>query len=109
MSTLRIQVTGGLPAYGLSTELDGDVYDFSFRWNVRDNHYYMDIKRGGDVLLSGIKLVVSEDLLGIFNYKKATGELPPGTFRVFDNTGFDLDPDTETFGDSVYLLYDEAV
>ena len=109
MATLRLPVKNGLPAYRFSVELDGVLYSFRFRWNVRDNHWFMDIiEADGSAVIDGVKVVNSDDLLSQFDHKQVTGNLPPGTFRVVDVNGANDDPDTTTFGEDVVLLYVEA-
>ncbi len=103
MATRQIPVRNGLNAYSMSVELDGTYYTFAFRWNARSGHWFMSV----GTTLQGIKLVNSVDLIGQFDYK-LDPELPPGTLRVVDTAGLFRDPDTETLGNSVLLLYDEA-
>lgn len=104
MATRRIPVRNGREAYRMSVELDGDTYEFLFRWNARDAHWYMDISIGGTRQVAGVKVVESEDLLATADYRS----VPQGVLRVVDVTGAGRDPDIETFGDDVVVYYDEV-
>ena len=109
MALLRIPTQNGLDAYRVQIELDGAFYGLAFRWNARDNHWYMDVDQSLAPTLEGVKLVNSTNLLGQFDYMQVDGRLPPGVFQVFDNVpSSERDPDTTTFGDTVLLLYEEA-
>ncbi len=109
MATLRLPVQNGVDAYRVQTELDSVFYGLKFRWNARDNHWYMDIDQALTPILEGMKVVNGLDLLAQFGHMQVDGRLPPGTFEVFDTVpGTDRDPDTDTFGDTVLLLYVEV-
>lgn len=108
MANIKIPARVDPKAYTMRVELDGLFYDLSFRFNARDDHWYMDVSFGDVVSIYGVKVVHSEDLLRQFAHLKVEGRIPPGTMRVFDITGFDRDPDITTFGDDVVLLYEEV-
>lgn len=108
MAVLRLPVRVDPPSYIMTIELEGLFYDFGFRFNPRDAHWFVDIDYNSARALSGIKVVNSEDLFSQFNYLKADNRLPPGTFLVRDLKGLDRDPGREDFGDDVLFLYDEA-
>ena len=108
MATLKIPVRVVPKAYTMTLELDGLYLDLSFRFNARDDHWFVSVGKNGVLLLSGVKVVHSEDLFAQFEHFKADNRLPPGTFRVFDVTGDGRDPDVENFGDGVVMLYVEA-
>ena len=105
MSTFIIPVSGTTDPFDEQVELDGAVYDLTFRWNARGPHWTIDIGRDGNILVGGIKLVMISDLLP--QYRRAD-DLPPGTLFVDDLDGLDVDPDDENFGDRVVLKYTEA-
>lgn len=109
MATLRLPVQNGTDAYRVQVELDGIFYGLKFRWNARDNHWYMDIDQALTPILEGMKVVNGLDLLAQFGHMKVDDRIPPGTFEVFDtDPSINRDPDTDTFGDTVLLLYQEA-
>jgi hypothetical protein len=108
MTTLRIPVEAGLEAHSVGVFLESVSYEFMFRWNKRDQHWYMNIVQNGVVSINGIKVLNSSDLLAQFAHMSVDERIPPGTLRVFDTDNLRRDPDTSTFGESVLLLYDEA-
>jgi hypothetical protein len=109
MATLRIPVRNGVFPYRMTIELDGALYGLLLRWNARDDHWYLDLEQARTIVLAGIKVVNSADLLAQFGHMQVDGRIPPGTFRVVDTVeSTERDPDTVTLGAEVLLLYDEA-
>ena len=109
MATQRIPVLNGLAPYHVQVDLDGTVYGLGFRWNARDNHWYLDFDQTTTPILEGVKVVNGLDLLSQFGHMVVDGRLPPGRFEVFDTVPSTYrDPDTTTFGDTVLLLYHEV-
>lgn len=104
----RIPINNGLEAYTVSVSLEEAVYDFLFRWNARDEAWYMDVSVLDSVALYGVKVINSEDLLAAYAYKSAVELLPPGRFQITDVAGTFRDPDTDTFGDDVVLIYEDT-
>ncbi len=108
MATLQIPVQNGVNAYRLQVELDGAFFGLAFRWNERDNHWYVDFDQTQTPILEGVKVVNAEDLLAQFGHMQVDGRLPPGTFEVLDTVPSTFrDPDQDTFGDTVLMLYHE--
>ena len=109
MATFRLPITNGPVAYRVQVELDSAFYGLSFRWNGRDNHWYVDFDQAQTPILQGIKVVNAVDLLSQYGHMQVDGRLPPGTFDIFDTVeGMNRDPDQDTFGDTVLMLYQEA-
>lgn len=109
MARVKLPAQGGAVPYRFQTDLEAVLYTFQFRWNARDNHWYMDVYQTGTAILVGIKVTNSDDLLSQFGHMQVDGRLPPGTFEVFDtDEALRRDPDQTTFGDTVVLLYNEA-
>jgi hypothetical protein len=105
VTMFTIPVPSGTDAFTEQVDLDGKLYELSLRWNARDRHWMMDISTGGATLLSGLKLVVSPDLLA---FSRRIDGLPPGKLIVADLDGHDRDPDDKVFGERVMLQYEEA-
>lgn len=105
MSTYIIPVAETTDPFDEQVELDGRVFDLYFRWNVRSDHWSIDIGRDGIVLIYGIKLVTISDLLAQYT---RIADLPDGTLFVDDLDGLDADPDADNFGDRVVLKYTDA-
>ena len=108
MAVFRIPVRTTPNAYTMTVELDGLFYDLTFRYNLRDAHWYMNINHNDVVVINGLKIVHSADLLAQFPHFVVDDLLPPGTLEVRDVAGSDRDPDRTTFGDDVFMLYTEA-
>lgn len=105
MSTFIIPVSEDTDPFEQQVEMDGRVFDLAFRWNDRGQHWTMDIGRDGVVLVFGIKLVVTTDLLSQY---QRIGGLPEGTLFIDDLDALDSDPSDTNFGDRVQLKYTEA-
>lgn len=105
MSTFIIPVSETTDPFEQQVELDGRVYDLTFRWSERGQHWSLDIGRDGNILIAGIKLVIVPDLL---IQARRIGELPEGTLFIEDLDGLDNEPNDTNFGDRVVLKYTEA-
>ena len=105
MSTFIIPVNDTIDPFDLQVELDGRVYDLYFRWNSRGIHWTMDLGRDGTVLVYGIKLVVTTDLLSQY---QRIADMPDGILFVDDLDGLDNDPNDTNFGDRVVLKYTDT-
>ena len=99
-----IPVQSTTDPFSQQVELDGFLYDLTFLWNERDQHWFLTIGRDDVVLVSEVKLVVTDDLLSQYTRVE---DLPPGTLSIVDLDDLDRDPDG-AFGDRVLLLYEEA-
>lgn len=108
MSLLRIPVVRDPPAYTMSVALEGQTYDFAIRYNIRSAAWFVSIAFGGQAVVDGQRLVASDNLLYRWVYKQREGLLPPGIFIVRDTAGLRRDPDFDTFGSDVLLLYRES-
>lgn len=104
MSTFSIPVSETTDAFIQQVDLDGVVYDLGFRWNPRDDHWFLDVGIDGVVSIAGIKLINTTDLLGQFGRIE---DLPAGTLQIVDLDDLDRDPNADNFGDRVQLRYVE--
>lgn len=105
MASLKINTLSTSRAQTQVCELDGKSYLLAFRYNARDGKWRWTITFEDTVLVVGLPLVESTDLLRNFDH---VADIPPGTFLVVDLDGLGRDPDPDTFGDRVILQYDEA-
>lgn len=97
--------TQGTAWFAFSCELVGVTYGFTFRWNDREGAWFLDLTDGeGNPIGSGIKIVVSLDLLGPFH---SDPRCPVGALVAFDTTGQDLDPGFADLGDRVLVMFME--
>lgn len=78
-------------AFTQETTLDGVVYKFVFRWNVRESAWYFDLKTTDDVVLAGgLKLVAGASLLRyIVDSRRPPGVLLVQGVPTVDNLGAD--------------------
>lgn len=105
MAVHTIPVRAGVPHFREEVELDGVTYGLEFRWNERANGWFMSLSDAeGDVLLSGIRLVIDWPLLARFKGER----LPRGHLVVVDTSGAGLDPGLHDFGTQRQLLYFDA-
>ena len=107
MAVFKIPVRTTPNAYTMTVELDALFYDLTFRYNLRDAHWFMDIVHDDTAVIRGLKVVHSDDLLAQFPAFIVDERLPPGVLEVRDVTGADRDPDDETLGNDVIMLYTE--
>ena len=106
MATIEMPVRNDLPSYTFKQELEGSVFTFEFRFNVRFDCWIMDIsdETGDNALILGTPVQTEVDILSRFIF----AELPPGQFVVLDETGQQRNPDRDNFGIEVKLFYVES-
>jgi hypothetical protein len=105
MALLQLPVRNDFPAYEFQISLDGRVFFLAFRFNSRANRWIMDILNDSRVnILMGIPLLTGLPLVQAYRREA----LPPGTFYCIDQTGAGRNPDRETLGVDVLLIYEEA-
>ncbi len=107
MAVLKIPVRADIPAYSMVVELDEGFYTLGFRFNARNQHWFLDVEFEGSRVLDAVKLVESNDLFAHFAYLQADGRLPPGTFQVTDTLSLGRNPDAATLGGEVIVTYTE--
>lgn len=105
MNIFIIPVSDTVDPFEQQIELDGVVYDMTFHWNPRGDAWSMDVGRDGNVLISGVKLIETSDVLSQY---QRIGGLPAGAMSVVDLDGLGADPDDTNFGDRVVIQYTEA-
>ena len=106
MATLRIPTPG--PAdFGFlyRIQIEEVFYRFQFRWNVRDNSWYLDIgDDAGNAIARSMRMVLGEEIL---RPHKALA-IPQGNLRVVDTTGKGIEATRTEFGQRVLLEYVEV-
>lgn len=89
-----------LTHYDMQVVLDEISYTLEFRWNTREQAWYMSLgTEAGDPIRSSIKIVVGFPIGG----RLLNG--PPGRFLAFDTTNFDRNPGIKDLGDRVMFIY----
>lgn len=105
MASFKINTLAAPRAFTQIAELDDKSYLLSFRFNARDGKWRFTMTFEDVELFRNLPLIETADLTAALRH---VVNLPPGTFQVVDLDGQGRDPDTDTFGDRVYLQYDEA-
>jgi hypothetical protein len=104
MAILELPTRTDLSVYSFTVDRDSVVFTISLTFNVRSNHWYMDIADvDGVPLREGLKLVSNWQLLLPW-----TQQGRPEGRMVCANPETDDDPDRDTLGTSSVFAYDEA-
>lgn len=98
-----IPVRTSTDPYRFSVELSGKVFDLRIHYNLREKHFYCDFIHNDNNILTGVKLVHSDDLLSQYR----AYDIPDGKIIVHDITGQYRDPDSTNFGETVLLQYED--
>ena len=97
--TVRLQ---SMTATTQTVVLDGQRYRFDFRYNKRDDSWYMSLfDANDDPLVLGIALALGLDLLFPYRYKA----VPPGPLFVEDLSRTDTECGLDGFDSRCVLLY----
>jgi hypothetical protein len=98
-------LTDGTPHYTVETTLEGTGYLFEFRWNARDDSWYMQISDTSEnVLLAGVRVVADFPLTSRFT----KAGLFPGALFAVDTGGEGVPPTLTDLGSRVVLVYFES-
>ena len=88
--------------FSQKVEIENTKYVFRFFWNFRAEYWNIEIKDDfGDILLSGIKMVVNYDLMKFH----AIDGLPKGSLILFDTLGTSKECEFKELGKRCILLY----
>lgn len=100
--SFRIPIDVGDPFFDVQVTLEDVTYTLQFRWNVREEAWYMHIldAEGTTVLHAGLKLVADWPLATY-----TTERQPPGILVARDTSGEGRDPGLDDLGDRVQLVY----
>ena len=103
LQLLRVRLSSETRANTLRYELDGVVYEFTFRRSGRNPEaWYMTVATGsGTVQVAGIAVVPGVELLRQWKHL----ELPPGQLFAYDTSKSYTDPTPDEMDDRVVLLY----
>ena len=84
----NIPVQNRTDANSLAVELSGVIFTLNFKFNANESKWYMDIIRNNDHVVSGIKLVESDNLLSQYR----SYDVPTGVIQIVDKDGLYKDP-----------------
>lgn len=108
MATLLVPTSPGVPFYTQKTRLDGVDYVLGFRYNQREDRWYLSLADSEEIpILSGLKLVTNWPLLQAYHYDP---RVPPGELFAMDLSGDDTPPGLNELGEGLrtQLIYFEA-
>ena len=95
------------PWASLTVKLDGTNYQIETHYNERNGGWYFDLMdEDGNVLRGGIRITVDWPLTG---WRETDPRMPPGMLWAVDTSGKQIDPDLDTFGTRVLMLYNEIL
>lgn len=104
MQYFEIPLRSDIPSYFQKVTLNEIVYTLSFRFNARMDNWIMDISSSaGITLLIGLPLVQGMPLT--YRFVGRTANFPPGQFWIIDETEQGRDPDRDTLGQDIKLIY----
>ena len=101
---VTLQLPVDTPYFETLCQLDGTLYQFTFRWNARNEQWTFDLADGaGDPVVSGIAVVVNFPLI----YRPRPAGVPPGLLTAVDTSGRNVDPGLADLGPErrVQLVY----
>lgn len=99
---VQIFTSNTIPYYTQKVTLDGQTFTLEFKWNIREEFWYMNLLNDDNVaIVSGIKIVTNWPLL-----RRVTNEERPlGDFFAYDITDVGTEAGFEELGERVLLLY----
>ena len=105
MAIVVIPTRTDLVEYRQQVRLEGVLFTLLVRLNARDDSWYIDLLDANEVTIrSGIRLRVQTRALRLI----ATAGRPAGEIMPVDATGADTEPDSQTIGVAVPVLYADA-
>ena len=105
MSVFTIPTRVDLLEYRQQVTLDGVLFNMLFKYNAREDFWYMDLRTSSDVPIKlGIKLLTGFSLLRLV---ADTTVRPAGGMTMVDTTDADQEAGLLTLGTAAALLYVE--
>lgn len=93
-----------LTHYDFVQTLEGKTYRFEFRWNLRDEAWYFDLRlNDGTDICNGQKVVLRIPLC----LRSKDPNLFPGVLMAIDTSGKDEEAKIDDLGSRVKILYYE--
>lgn len=107
MAAFILPCSSNQPDFNFQCELDAVTYGFRFRWNEREQAWFMTLSDvAGNDLVGSVRVVVGFPLVA--RSRHLTG-MPPGALIASDTSGQDLDPGLDELGGRVQLFYYSVV
>ncbi len=106
MAVTVIPTSQTLASYRERVQLDGEIFQFRFRWNTRIGSWFFDIEDDdGNVLVYARRAVIDWPILRQSQHIEG---IPAGFITAFDTTLRDIRPLLDDFGTRVLLGYLDA-
>lgn len=103
--SIRLPIKQEGSHFAFSTQLDDLAFGFEFRWNDREEAWFMSVKDGeGESIVDGVKVVVNIPLLNFFTDPR----LPIGVLMALDTAGNNQDAGFADLGRRVVVSYAPA-
>lgn len=104
MAIFKLPVSFEFPKFRFNTELDEEVFIFSFRLNERMNRWVMSIYDATETpLVTGIPV-----LLGVPFYEQFKNpDLPKGRLFAINPESANVEAGSEDLGKSVFIFYSD--
>lgn len=102
MTVTRIATSQTIPYYSETVDLDGENFLLVFKWNVRDESWYLSMYQEDETPVAvGMRLVVGWNPI-----RRLIGtDAPLGALYVHDTTGTDEEAGFDELGTRVLVLY----
>jgi hypothetical protein len=98
----QIPCYANLTHYDMQVVLDDVTFTLEFRWNTREQAWYMHVKQQDDTdVLDSVKIVINWPLAARYRDPR----LPLGYFLAVDSSAAQQDPGISDLGDRVQLYY----
>jgi hypothetical protein len=106
MASFIMPIESQTAAYDFQVDLDGVPFFLKFHFNSRMSFWVMDILDSiREPILTGVLMQVNIPITDQWVLEN----MPQGRFILIDESGAELDPTDESFGNDVKLLYEEEI
>lgn len=106
MATKIIPLDSTFDNFSITVELDSMVYGMDFKFDLRNERWYVDLfDSNNNLLLAGLPAMVSWPLLKQFEYRT---DIPKGVLYFLDQNGTEIEPGRFDLGARVLMIYQEA-
>jgi hypothetical protein len=95
----------GVAKWPVRVEIEGVFYRFLYKWNNRNQAWYIDIADDSSIAQVRSRIVqLGYDIFKPFKYRT----IPQGTFNIVDTSGENREPTKDDLGTRVKIQYTEV-
>lgn len=94
--------TDAYPDETVRCSFEGQSYAIRWLWNERDGAWVFSLSDNEGLVVSGVRVALNVDLLRTV---PMSPRRPPGKMYVIDPSGSTVEPDLESLGKSVKVVY----